>query len=332
MSEHIFNLDLDYNFPKFNLQNNLYLLENMLGNEFEIKYTLHNKLFSFKVNLIKKLLPNNTKFYRLKYIDDNNIYTRLIPLMIDFIDIITNKLNNNSYINDIHKINGISGTEFLLIALRINKILGVEKTNLIDTATIKINKIDCDLSFIKLLQNNKTFYMKFGFDFEISLTQMPFIRYENLFDLKQKVFNIIQNIKKIKIENIKNEYIETKKILNIININNMNKFNIKIDNFSTPIELNEIFLENPTSYINSIFIECDEILNLINKYTFTYLFELFIELFNKNSVDYLILQKYFIENKRTKIIFEDTIIKRDYIFDISMLLLLRNSYYYSYNF
>jgi len=332
MTEHIFNLDLnlDYDFKRYDLQHNLFLLEQLYGNEFTIKYTLNNKIISFKVNFIKKLLPNNTQFYRLIYTYPNK-NTKLNPLMIDFIDIISNKLNNNSYINDIHKTNEISGSELLMIALRINQILGVQKTNLIDIAHIKINDKQCDLSFIKLLENNKTFYMKYGFDFEISLTQLPFIRYENLDLLKDKINNLLINIRKIKITDIVDEYNKTKKLLN--NMSDINKFNIQIDNISIPTENIEIFVENPIYQKDSIIHECNEILQLFDKYNnITYLYELFIKLFNMNSSDYLILQKYFIENKRTKIIYEDTIISRDYIFYISILLLLRNSYYYSYHF
>ena len=330
MTEYIFNLDLDYNFQKFDLQHNLYLLEKLYGNEFLIKYTLHNKIISFKVNFIKKLLPNKTKFYRLIYNCDN-IKTKLNPLMIDFIDIITNKLNNYSYINDIHKINDITGTEFLLIAMRINQILGVQKTNLIDIAFIKIKEKDCDLSFIKLLQCNKTFYMKYGFDFEISLTQLPYIRYENLYELKNKINELLQRIKKIKLSDIKYEYIITKNFLK--NISNHDKLYIKIDSLSNSIENIDVFVDKSYFKLESIINECNEMIELISKYNdIEYLYELFIKLFIMNSEDYLLLQKYIIENKRTKIIYDDMVLSRDYIFDINILLLLRNSYYYSYNF
>lgn len=333
MTDYIFNLDLDYNFSKFDLQHNLILLEKLYGNKFIIKYTINNKNISFKVNFIQKLLPNKMKFYRLIYECNNIRYNKLNHFIIDFIDIITNKLNNNSYINDIHKTDNITGTEFLLVALRINQILGVKKTNLIDIASIKINNVECDLSFIKLLQNNKTFYMKFGFNYEISLTQLPFFRYENLYELKNKINELLNSIRKVKIIDIKNEYINTRKLLQNISILENNKFYITHDNISNPMENIEIYVNNSTDKIKNILEECNDILNLLEKYgNYEYLFELFIKLFEINSNDYLILQKYFIENKRTKIIYEDIIISRDYIFDISVLLLLRNSYYYEYNF
>ena len=250
--------------------------------------------------------------------------------MIDFIDIITNTLNNNSYINDIQKIDNITGSELLLIALRICEILCVKKINLIDTTCIYINRIPCSLSFIKLLESKKTFYTKFGFDFEISKTQLPFIRYENLNLLKLKISTLVDSIRKIKIKDIFKEYELT---LEIMAKNDKSKLKIMVDNCSIPTENIEINMQNPLSEINSIIIEAYSMINLLNDYSdIIYLYELFIKLFRSSSNDYLILQKYIINNKRTKIILDKEIITRNYIYDINILLTLQNSYYYSYNF
>ena len=325
----IFDLNITHFFDKYDLQNNLLKLEKLFGNEFIIKYNLNNKIIKFTVNLQKKLLPNNTQFYRLIY-KSKNITTKLNPLMIDFIDIITNKLNNNSYINDIQKVNNISGSELLLIALRICEILGVKKINLIDTTSIYINDIPCSLSFVKLLESEKTFYMKFGFDFEISNTQLPFIRYENLNLLQLQISKLINSIRKIKIKDIIEEYDLT---LKIIGKDDKSKIKIMIDNGSIPTENIEIFVKNPIEHIDSIIIESYSMINLLNNYPdITYLYELFIKLFKSSSDDYLILHKYVIDNKRTKIILDKEIITRNYIYDINILLTLQNSYYYSYEF
>ena len=81
MTNNIFDLNLDYNFSKFNLQHNLKLLEKLYSDEFTLQYKINNKVISFKVNLIQKLLPNNLKFYRLIYKCDKK-YTKLNHLMI----------------------------------------------------------------------------------------------------------------------------------------------------------------------------------------------------------------------------------------------------------
>ena len=333
MAENILDLNITHFYEKYDLQNNLKKIEQIYGNEFIIKHEINNKIILLNVKFTQKLLPNNKKFYRICYISDKRT-TKLNPLMIDFIDIITNELNNNCYINDIQKINGITGTELLLTCIKICKILGVQKINLIDISTIQINNVSCNLSFIKLLQHKKTFYMKYGFDFEISHTQLPFIRYENKDMLKSKINDLIDSIRKIKIKDIIDEYEKTLDLIGDIKDNEYNtNFQIMIDNISIPTERLEIFISNPELQIDSLICESYDMLYLLDKYNgVTYLYELFIKLFENNSKDYLILQKYFIENKRTKILCDTQIISREYICDINVLLLLLQSYYYSFYF
>jgi len=47
MTNNIFDLNLDYNFPKFNLQHNLKLLEKLYSDEFTLQYKINNKVISF---------------------------------------------------------------------------------------------------------------------------------------------------------------------------------------------------------------------------------------------------------------------------------------------
>ena len=332
----IFDLNIHHSYKKYDLQNNLKNLKQKYNDEFIIKYEINKKLIKLKVNLIEKLLPNNKKFYRLYYVCPDRT-TKLNPLMIDFIDIITNELNNNCYINDIHRLDNISGTELLLICLKICETLGVQKTNLIDISSIQINNVECSLSFIKLLETKQTFYMKYGFDYEISLTQLPYIRYENKDLLKLKISNLIDSIRKIKIKDIIKDYEITLNKLNELNelneINELYKLKIMIDNNSNPMENIEICKSQDYTDIDKLVIESYEIIDLLNKYNdVIYLYELFIKLFKSSPDEYLILHKYFIENKRTKIIYNNIIVYREYIFDINVLILLMNSYYYSYVF
>ena len=90
------------------------------------------------------------------------------PFSIYFFNIDTLKLKNISYIANIHKTPLYSGSELVKFCLEINRILGVKKTLIRDMADIKCNAngSDMNLSFIKILETYKTFYMKFGFDFE----------------------------------------------------------------------------------------------------------------------------------------------------------------------
>lgn len=328
-------LNLDNLSLSNDLQENLKNIENIYGNRFFIKSIINNKDISIQVDLIQKLLPNDTKYYQLIY-DIPNRISSLQPLVIDFIDILTNKLNNNSHIFAIHKTDEITGTEMVNLALKINKVFGVEKTDLIDVAKITHNDIDIDLSFIKLIEYNNTFYMRCGFDLHITNHQYPTWRYEFKEKLKDKINNLISSIRSIKINDLITEYNNTLDLLNIFvkNINySTNNIIIKLENDSIPLENREKYQKNPEKQIINIFTESYEVLQILNKYNnIEYFYELLIKLFHNNLDEFVILYQHIILNKRTKIIYDNEHINRDYVFDISVLFLLRNVYVYSYIF
>jgi hypothetical protein len=260
----------------------------------------------------------------------------LQPLVIDFIDILTNKLNNNSHIFAIHKTDTITRTEMIQLALKINKVLGVEKTDLIDIAKINHNDVDIDLSFIKLIEYNNTFYMRCGFDFHITNHQYPTWRYECKDKLKDKINNLVTSIRKIKLKEIIDEYNNTLELLNNY-VKNINKSKysivIKLENESIPLENRERYQKDPEKYIINIFTESYEVLKILNKYNnIEYFYELVVKLFHFNLDEFVIIYKNIILNKRTKIIYKNIFINRNYVFDISVLFLLRNVYVYSYKF
>jgi hypothetical protein len=333
----ILDLDKSHNILTNDLQANLKQIENTYGNKFFIKYNLAKKNIMIKVDLLQKKLPNDTSYYQLVYDIPNRTYT-LQPLIIDFIDIVTYKLNNNSHIFAIHKTDDITGTEMVHLALQINKVFGVEKTDLIDIAKINHNDIDIDLSFMKLIEYNNTFYMRCGFDFHISSHQYPSWHYESKDKLKDKINNLISSIHSIKTSNLINEYYNTLDLLNNY-IKNINKFTpkkpliIMLENESIPLENKEKFQKKPEDEISNIFQESYEVLKILHKYTdIVYLYEILIKLLKENLDEFVILYKHIIMNKRTKIIYDNSAVNRDYIFDINVLFSLRNVYVYSYLF
>ena len=152
-----------------NVQKNIKLLLKNYGNKFNIKYNKH----ILTVKLYKNL---DIKCYELCYDIDNRTYD-LAPFKITFHDptIVPSQLNNNSYISNIHKTEQITGSEMIEIALTINKMLNVKKTYIHDGTKIKCGTLEYDLSYMKLLEKNTTFYMKFGFKFKIA--PYDFIRF-----------------------------------------------------------------------------------------------------------------------------------------------------------
>lgn len=331
LKSNIFDLSKSYpQFKKNQLQNNIKLFIKEFGNKFILKY--NNKKVDIEIK--EMTLLNKTKFYRLIY-DIPKRTTKLIPLVIDFIDLFSGELNNNTYIASIQKSETFSGSELVKIALKINEILGTHKTYLYDGTTVKCseNNETMDLSFIKLLEKNKTFYMKHGFEFDnTSRNSYLFYRFANKKQFNNFFNNLTEKIKKIKIQDIITEYENTLDLLNKITKENYKQtFEITLMNFEPP-EYNEIYTENPKDKIKNIFEESEIVLKILHKYKKEkLLYKLLIKLFKDNCKDYTELVKYIIENKRNKIIYGKTTIYRKYIQDLHLFSNLRYSLY-SYTF
>ena len=330
----ILDLNDKHDFQQNDLQNNLHKLEETYGNKFIIKYKLGTKEFEIPVIFEQRELPNDIKFYQMTY-DIAHRTTSLYPFKIDFYDYVRASLNNNSYIANIQKTDKISGTDMLKICLKINEIIGVKKTNLIDATSVMCKKEEIDLSFVKLLEYDKTFYTKLGFEFEITDNLDPLIKFNDKQKLMDEIDRIIKVVRKIKITDIIDEYEKTLSLITkIIKENNKDNVDIMIDNWSTYKNIEEIYKENPFDDIKDIFSECVDVLKLLHKYQSEneLLYLLLIKLFKEKCDEYALLYKYIIDNRRTKIIYGDKKIERDYVSDIQMILTYRESYLFSYEF
>ena len=199
--DNIFDLGINYDFGS-DLQINLAKLKNKFGNKFSIKWM--DWILPVRLDMVL-IDTDKLKFYKLDY-DMPHRTTYLKHLSIFFLDPLTNKLNNNSYIANIHKTDLISGSDMVRIALEINRVLGVKRTSLNDGATILCADTEVDLSFFKLIERGLTFYMKFGFEFEITNPEWFGVHFKNLSQLKNKVSDLISKIKNIKIKPIISEY------------------------------------------------------------------------------------------------------------------------------
>ncbi len=327
----IFDLEKDYGYKKGDLQNNLIDFEKKFGNRFDIKYK-NNK---YEIILNKVKLPNGLEYYKM-VLDIPHRTTKLTPFIIDFFDNIKAVKNNNSYITNIQKTDRLSGTDLVKICLQINKILGAEKTLISDGAEIYCDKSNepMDLSFIKLLEKDKTFYMGLGFEFEITNTQFPYYRIENKTQLENHVNKIIKNIRKIKTIGIIREYTNTLELMTeIITDNYKKKFEILLMDFNSINKQGYIYVEKPETKINEIILESKQVLDILNKYKDEKQFyKILVKIFRDNCDEYVILYKYIVENLRTQIIYGNNKITRDYVNDFNELITYRYIYLYSYTF
>jgi hypothetical protein len=225
----VFNLSAEYDYKKGNLQKNLIEFEKEYGNNFQIKYEEKDKKIIIDVNLIKVKKINGVEFYRMIY-DIPHRTSDLTPFIINFIDITTAQKNNNSYIANIHKTDKISGSDLVKICIEINRILGAEKTALYDGTRITCEKNNekLDLSLLKLIEKDKTFYMNLGF--KLTNDQLPFFKHLNESNLQREINRLLLKIRSIKTIDLIKEYQSTMELITKI---------IK-DNYSKKLEIKKI--------------------------------------------------------------------------------------------
>ena len=122
-----------------------------LGTHFNIKYK--NMLVKSSI-LYDSNRINKEKFYTI-YSLTNDTFAYKIKFF----------KNNNAHVEYIHKTDQYSGSQIVQFVIKLCKVLKVKEVTLYDATSIKCGEKEYDLSFLKLLEHGKTFYMKFGFKF-----------------------------------------------------------------------------------------------------------------------------------------------------------------------
>jgi hypothetical protein len=248
----IFNLSQEFEFTN-DTQQNLEILHKKYGDQFQIK---HND------NILDVILEkitydaNNVTFWCL-HTDEKNRQNIMYHFCINFYDINSLNLGNISYISNVSKTDKMSGTETVKLVLEINKKLGVQKTFLHDGATIECKGKEYDLSYFKLIEKKKTFYMKLGFKLELNKNAMPMVRFNTIRDLENKMDELVEQIRKIKIQDILDEYEETLELLHKINKENNNKeMDIILGYKILNSDLIFYHKKNPYGNIQELILEC----------------------------------------------------------------------------
>ena len=329
-------LDLDKikPYPKNNLQKNLREIEKKYGNQFNIKY----KKKIMPVTFVKKtLLYNNNSYYELTYdIPDRTTY--LYPLLISFADIPERKINNNSYINNIHKTDKFSGSEIVNIALKINEVFGVKEVFINDGTAVNCGGQEMDLSLHSLIKNERTYYMKFGFDYYINDRSTPlYMKFNNINHLKKTIKNTVKIIKQIKIKDLIKFYNNLLDLCCLITKEN-NKHNFKIIEkdaiFSKPDKTNWFkYTKDPYSKIPNIINDCYTLLNILNTAKETYLYELLNNTFKDPNDCYkynIIIRT--IMNMEYNYIYNKKSLEKKFILPLGLLSAIRYSYTFCYKF
>lgn len=305
----VFDLNKKTKYKKGELQNNIKDLKKTFGNKFFIKY----KKFKIPVKFeLKNLKYKGFKYLILKYdIEKQTDY--LLPFKIRFLDK-DYILNNNVFIENIHKTDNISGTEMVNFVLELLKKLGTNQALLQDGATIKCNNNIINLSFFKLIEKKRGFYEKFGFKLSSQMSNNLKNDFPNNSTMYNLLYNTIDNFKKIKLNYYKDIYTEILKIIfNVIKTQDYNKIEIGIldyIDFQNKNNITIVYLTDKEYELLHIFTICNNILKLIKNTKHKYLYKLMIESINENKCEiYNQIMHYIIHNNLYLIKYGNKIIK-----------------------
>ncbi len=374
----IFDLSKQYSIFNEDLQSNLMLLEKEYGQNFIIKFDDIDKYILVPAILTKhRIAETNIYYYTLFYDIDrkasihyakrNNVlddfsqkgdhkFDNLKPFKIDFIDISSNELNDTSYINHIRKTYIISGSQMIKLALKINQILGAKKAYIYDGAEITCNGKQYDLSTFKLIENGATFYMKYGFDFDVDYDKCNtnITRVTDKKHLLKRLKKVLNQIRSVKVVDILHDY---KKLIDILTdaskhphksktiydsyMNDSNPENNMDDDFkiikasysvSSIIDPKQRILyykENPRADIKDLMAEATKVISILGKTKQKYLYKYMIELFNDQTKcdDYGVLFDELFATNIYKIVYKNKEITRDYMLSFRTLQNIRHFRY-----
>jgi hypothetical protein len=332
----ILDLSREYKFTD-NVQSNLDLLFNMMTIK-DLKQQKYSKVvfkivyndINIKVKLAKtKSITNGIEFYTLFYKTITN--DSILPFKIDYIHPYTLEVKNDCYIVNLHRTENISGSQLMNVMIKLNSILKVQNVYISDGSKVNIGSHDVNLSIMKMIETNKTYYMRFGFNFTLYGMVDYSNKFNNIDDLYKLLHKITKNIRNITVKQINDEYTNLINILNMIDNNNMNKLIIYLKGRPTfvPAFCSKIYKKVVTNdVINDLKKEANTVIDLISKFNYTYIYEILIELFNKRDERYIILNDYVMSSLRYIVKYEEHVIKRKYISWFHILSIIIKDYSY----
>lgn len=273
-----------YNFISNDVQKNLKNIYKRFGKKFNIKVGK----FDIPIKLYKHTSKYSDK-QNYNFIMEYDIEKRtseLKPFMITFYDEHLKAKNNVTYINNIHKTDNISGSDMVNIVLKIQKFLGVEKTALHDGASIKCNEnIALSLSFFKLIEKNRTFYQKFGFEFP---TENIMDFFTNIFGSGENIIKLLnQQIKKFKQITVESYVKKQKQLAKMA-------FKIMLENGYDNVEMMRMdwfdnYILTGKKHVNdditAIITNVSELIKITSKHKEKYLYKLLIKLLNEKKCE-----------------------------------------------
>jgi len=317
--------------------------------EYGSKFICESKDLNIKIQvklLQEHIVSVGIKYYTLIYDIPFRDFD-MFPLKINFIDPQTNKNEfneSNVYIYNIHATSELTGTLLVKFAVKLLKGLGCIKAYLHDGTSVKCksNSLGYDLTYYKLLEKNKSFYMSLGFEYDIMVTLNYSSSFKSKSKLKKFMNKMIKVCRKIKIVKLINDY---KKLLEICTqiIKNPNlKNNLIVRcantyNIIEPVETKNIWICE--THILNLVQECTEMLQMLNFDTssenkYKYLSDLLVSLFKSENSCWVVetFEKFIMNSRIYEIEYNNIILSRKYLDCFKILKEFRYTSNYSYQF
>jgi hypothetical protein len=156
------------------------------------------------VEIEVKLYMSTNAYYShwvLESIDTKreNYYFTLKVLFINIRN--PRKSHNDAYIENIHKNNQYRGTEIINLVLSFLRVLNVKKVRINDATRIVCGLNDeNDLSLMKIIENGKSYYQRFGFKYDLS--DFYLLKYGTEANVKRVLSARLKEFKKIKLDSV----------------------------------------------------------------------------------------------------------------------------------
>ncbi len=264
---------------------------------------------------------NGMKYY-IMYYDGECVADQEHTIKIWFINSNDGKYDNSAYLNHLSKTDTVTGTQMLNLIIKFLKILNIKKVRLYDGASIKCGERSLSLANVKLLESGMTWYMKFGFEFDVEKPFTILYQYKTHKDCMKRIHTLLDKFKKITVDEVIKKYesiiemMTYKKDIEILCINK--HLSLKQDYYKLK-DFNTLNIKN--AYIVR--------LNFIKPYSGKYLYECMLDLFKKDCDAYVWIENDLIgEPPVYSYKSGDQVITREYCMSFLEVNEMRNNYGY----